>query len=66
MTDSTQIIDLLQTGGHIANAIRPQQWINGVDNNIVSAIVTGVASLIIGAIHRAKTIKKWKKNGKLN
>lgn len=65
-SDSARVIDLLQTGGVIANTIRPQDWINGVDNTVVSGIITAVASLVLGLIARLKEKKKLRKNGKLN
>ena len=65
-TDSTQIIDLITTGGVIANTIRPQDWIKGVDNTIVSGIITAVASIILGLIARRKEKKKLRRTGKLN
>jgi ABC-type Fe3+ transport system permease subunit len=64
-TDSTAQY-WLEIGGTIANTARPQQWINGVDNTILSAIITAVGSLVVGIIKRRKEKNKLRKQGKLN
>lgn len=64
--DSINIINLLKQGGDIAKTIYPNTWIKGIDNTVISGIVTAVASLVLGIIARHKEKKKLRKLGKLN
>ena len=57
--DSTQIIDAINLGGNIANALHPNDWIKGIDNSISSAIITAISGIIIGLWHRKKTLRKY-------
>lgn len=63
--DSQAIQDQLNFGFTIANTIRPQPWIKGIDNEIISGVVTAVASLVLGIIARRREKKKLRKSGKL-
>ena len=56
----------LAKGGDIASQIQPDQWVSGVDNTIVSSVITLVGSFIVGIIKRRQEKKKLRKQGKLN
>ncbi len=64
--DSTQFYNAIQIGGTIANTFRPQPWIKGVGNELVSAVITSIGMLIFGIVKRHKEKKKLRKEGKLN
>jgi len=64
--DSAQLINALQIGGSIANTVQPNDWIQGVPNSLVSVIVTTIVSAVYGLFHRRKTLKKLRREGKLN
>lgn len=61
-----QIIEYLQRGGELANLIRPQNWVPGVNNNLIISAVTFIGTAILGLFHRKRTTKRWKKQGKLS
>lgn len=61
-SDSSAIIEHLQYGYSIANAIRPQPWFKGVPNEVISGIVTAISSLILGLLARKREKKKIKKS----
>ena len=56
----------LAKGGDIASQIQPDQWISGIDNTIVSSVITLVGSFIVGILKRRQEKKKLRKQGKLN
>lgn len=64
--DSSQVMTIIGTGIDITTAVHPDPFINGVPNGILGSIITAVASFVIGIISRRRTIKRWKKEGKLN
>jgi len=59
--DSTHIVDAFQTGSAIANQLRPQQWIDGVDNSVTTGFVMTIVTTILGLISRRKAKKKLRK-----
>jgi hypothetical protein len=65
--DSTAIYHAIQTGITIGESLNHNKdFIKGVPNAIFSSIVTGVASLVLGFLHRKKTLKRLRKTGQLN
>lgn len=63
--DSATAYNLIQLGGHIATSVHPAPFIKGVDNGVLSYAVGLITSGIIALIHRRRTIKKWKRSGKI-
>lgn len=67
IVDSAAIQHALQTGFQIGQALNQNKdFIQGVPNAILSSVITAITSLVIGFIHRRKTIKSWRKRGVLN
>ena len=67
VVDSSAIQHALQTGFQIGQALNQNKdFIQGVPNAILSSVITAITSLVIGFLHRKKTLKRLRKQGVLN